>query len=190
MNHEQLIEDTNELMRLVDRNRAARGVVMLCTLPNCPSCLAGNETWKLSVCKYFGLKQLRRENWPEVSDHELDHECEKVLDPFFVKALAPAALVWLHSIKNRNIPPVLYFGPDDLLFVGSVSDLEHDIKRLQAAVLAKITDTNQKQQGLALLRFVRGQRILSTKRLELGSPRTTMPLSRLYPRMLNKLNKS
>jgi hypothetical protein len=106
------------------RQHRGRGLVLLATLPGCPACVAGNDTWDRLVGQIHGRRAMAR----AVRDP----------DPFppllFSKALVSGALAWTRKLRSMGVPPVLYFGPDGIEFSGVLADFDSDVARLSQAV--------------------------------------------------------
>lgn len=116
-----MLSNPEDILEIVQKNRETRGVVMLCTLPSCPSCIVAEPEWLRTTEQIQGR-------------HVLHQKLERL--PLFLKALAPAAILFLHTMRPTAIPPVLYFGPRNYARSSSVRELEQGTQSLREAVAA------------------------------------------------------
>lgn len=123
-----MLSNPEEILEIVQKNRETRGVVMLCTLPSCPSCIVAEPEWLRTTEQIQGR-------------HVLHHKLERERVPLFVKALAPAAILFLHTMRPTAIPPVLYFGPRNYARSSSVRELEQATQSLREAVASSAHDS-------------------------------------------------
>jgi hypothetical protein len=130
-----VVNTPEQLTQLISSERHVGGVVMLATLPGCPSCFFANNQWPKLVETWFLRRQLAR---------ELDLgglQLVRAETPSFATVLAPLAIAYTwHSPdstqisrgagQNRTSPPVVYLGKNNFHRVSSIETFEHDITLL------------------------------------------------------------